>query len=81
MTTPTPPVFYGIWRSGQGWLRADGKVCAYQIKEIAERVASRMGGRVEFIDESIQAMEQELLAREANGWKSRILSKLLKGKK
>lgn len=75
-------IFYGIWIPGQGWLKVDGTAIAFESRLIAQDTAKRVGNRarVEYIDKSLEALEQSLLDVEKNKdsfWKR--LSKRFKG--
>jgi len=61
-------IFYGIWTPGLGWLKANNEPVAFEKKEVAESTAKRMGNkaRVEFIDDSLAALENQLLEAERN---------------
>ena len=65
--TNLPPIFYGVWNKGRGWLKATnsktGKSEALRFINIttAYRVAQRVHGRVEPIDDSLIDLEDELI--------------------
>jgi hypothetical protein len=59
----TPPM-YGVWITGQGWLRSNGKPFAIDNKEIALETARRVKSKVYFIDESLVGLEREFLEME-----------------
>lgn len=66
------PRMWGIWQPGLGWVKAfkkGGGKDAYATfdKAIARDVARRIGdgARVEYIDDAIAMMEDELLKAEA----------------
>jgi len=61
-------IFYGIWTPGLGWLKANNEAVAFESKKVAAATAKRMGNkaRVEFIDDSLEALEVQLLEAERN---------------
>lgn len=69
--TNIPPQMYGVWTPRKGWLKAvdlEGHPQAYAEirKDVARATANRIGNhsRVEYIDQSLVALEQELLNAE-----------------
>jgi len=56
---------YGVWIRGRGWLRTDNGVVSFDHKDVAEDTASRVGGEVRFIDESLKDLEQNILSLES----------------
>jgi hypothetical protein len=68
--TVLPPIIYGVWVKAHGWLKATNSR-THQVEalrffhvEVAARVARRVSGRVEPIDDSLIDLERELLDTE-----------------
>ena len=85
-----PPLTYGVWVRGQGWLKAvnfksgRNEACAFFSVKVAARTAKRVGGRVEYIDDSLVALEANLLdieKRNSIKWRLNVLYNLIKAKK
>ena len=60
------PILYGVWLPQIGWLKNQSEPVAFEIEEIATSTAERMGegARVEFIDDSLVGLENQLLEAE-----------------
>lgn len=83
-----PPVTYGVWRPGKGWLQAtreDGTVMAFADlhRSVAQAVARWLGegARVEYVDESLFRLQSTLLEadqarKDRRSWVISTLSKL-----
>lgn len=61
-------LLYGVWLPGVGWLKVNSSPLAFEIRDVAESTAGRMGdgARVEFIDDSLADLENQLLEAERN---------------
>ena len=66
-------LLYGIWVRGQGWLKNDkNSSLSFDSKEVADEVAKRIGGRVFFIDKSLDEIESVLLEIEKKSVWSKV---------
>jgi hypothetical protein len=61
-----PPILYGVWIPGQGWLKTHAGAVAFVHRTVAESTAKRIGSRArsEYIDDSLKDLEQTLLQAE-----------------
>ena len=66
-------LLYGIWVRGQGWLKNDRNLSlSFDSKDVADEVAKRIGGKVFFIDKSLDEIESVLLEIERKKLWNRI---------
>ena len=88
MTDNLPPITYGIWLKGRGWLKAKNRKtgrdepCAFLHVDVAARTAQRTGGHVEPIDDSLIDLEEKLLQTEkmsSISWRLNALFNKAKG--
>jgi hypothetical protein len=66
--TDNIPLVYGVWVEGQGWLKDHGRVFSDLRREYAEEVLRFVVGtpaHIALIDDSMIALEQLFLAKEA----------------
>ena len=80
--TELPPIMYGIWIKGSGWLKAHNsksgqdEAVRFLHVNVAARVAQRVSGRVEPIDDSLVALEKNLVdveKRHSIKWRLNVL--------
>ena len=72
-----PPLVYGVWLPGQGWLRDRNKrEFADLHTEYAEQAARLVGGKVRLIDDSMIALEPLFLEIEALRNEPRIFNRI-----
>jgi hypothetical protein len=59
-------ILYGVWITGQGWLKVNNTCVAFQERIVAEATADRIGtsARVLFIDDSLSDLEPYFLSLE-----------------
>lgn len=70
---PLPPLVYGVWLPGQGWLRDRNKREFADLHiEYAEQAARLVSGKVRLIDDSMIALEALFLEQEALKHERRI---------
>jgi hypothetical protein len=57
---------YGVWIPNIGWLKTHNGAVAFEHYDVAEATAKRIGAsaRVEFIDDSLKDLENQLLQAE-----------------
>ena len=72
-------IFYGVWTPGLGWLKANNEPVAFESKEIAESTAKRIGNHsyADYIDDSLAALENQLLEAERNMVAENLQAELL----
>jgi hypothetical protein len=70
-------ILFGVWIKGQGWLKVNGAHIAFDTAMVAQATADRvgMGARVEYIDDSLAALEPYLLSLEKQRNDARITPK------
>lgn len=75
----TDKVHYGIWTPGIGWVKYNNEPVAFEIEEVAISTAKRIGNnsRVEFIDNALFDLENQLLEAERNLKKQKLLEEKL----
>ena len=56
---------YGIWIPKEGWLKSTNGVVSFDIEEVAQDTARRVGGKVRFVDQSLIDLEKNILSLEA----------------
>ena len=80
--TELPPIHYGVWIKGHGWLKATNhntqheECLRFLHVTVAHRVAQRVGGRVEPIDDSLVDLEDNLKdieKRRSIKWRMNVL--------
>ena len=68
MTDNIPPITYGVWLPGRGWLKgANHQAFGDTHKEVAEELAFRIGtgAKVYYIDKALVDLEAQLLEAES----------------
>jgi hypothetical protein len=60
------PILFSVWIPGQGWLKANNACVAFEQAIVAQATADRCGhgARVEYIDDSLEALEPYFLSLE-----------------
>jgi negative regulator of replication initiation len=77
------PPTYGVWIRGRGWLNPDphgNPATAYTdtSRRVAVSVARRVGGRVEYIDKSLVALEDILKRAEYEREQQNIVRRFMR---
>jgi hypothetical protein len=71
-------ILFGVWIPNQGWLKVNGAHVAFEYAIVAQATADRVGNgaRVEYIDDSLAALEPYLLSLEKQRNDARITIKI-----
>ena len=81
MAIETPPLLYGVWLTGTGWLNWHGREFASENRLMAEealRMCKPAQGRVALIDDSMKLLRDYFLQQERAKNERRLVNRIRK---